>query len=404
MRFMLLNGHGIRMNIDGAKLHVRDGRFSTKERPMSYVFAPKKIDVDSIAIYGQSGTISIPAIRWLVKQGIQVSVLNWDGKLLTTMLPPESVQVRIKFDQYRAYENMATRIKIARKLIEAKFERSRLVLDYLEQRYPDVGNDLERDACKLSGTNTIKEIMGVEGAVAQLYWSEFQKIIPDKYEFDGRNIGKTGRPMGAVDQVNCMLNYGYSLLEAECLRAINSTGLDAHVGFLHEMQPGKYSLAYDLQEPFRFLVDLAVITLIENEAMAKGDFVRTENYNLRLRPTGARKVTEKVNRWFNKAVEYQGKESAWSYIIFLKTRELAHYLTGKKRKLDFSTPLYEIDRQDSDEIRRKILAIPYAEWKKMGFSKGTLFYLKKNARDGKPFTMNKHVWERLEQWEDMTIN
>ena len=173
MRFMLLNGHGIRMNIDGAKLHVRDGRFSTKERPMSYVFAPKKIDVDSIAIYGQSGTISIPAIRWLVKQGIQVSVLNWDGKLLTTMLPPESVQVRIKFDQYRAYENMATRIKIARKLIEAKFERSRLVLDYLEQRYPDVGNDLERDACKLSGTNTIKEIMGVEGAVAQLYWSEF---------------------------------------------------------------------------------------------------------------------------------------------------------------------------------------------------------------------------------------
>jgi len=42
-------------------------------------------------------------------------------------------------------------------------------------------------------------------------------------------------------------------------------------------------------------------------------------------------------------------------------------------------------------MRRKVLAIPYAEWKKMGFSKGTLHYLKKNARDGKPFTMNKHV-------------
>ena len=40
----------------------------------------------------------------------------------------------------------------------------------------------------------------------------------------------------------------------------------------------------------------------------------------------------------------------------------------------------------------------------MGFSRGTLHYLKKNARDGKPFTMNRHVWERLEQWEDMTIN
>jgi CRISPR-associated protein Cas1 len=81
-----------------------------------------------------------------------------------------------------------------------------------------------------------------------------------------------------------MLNYGYSLLEVKCLRAINSTGLDAYVGFLHEVQPGKYSLAYDLQELFRFLVNLAVITLIESEAIAKGDFVRIEHYNLHLRP------------------------------------------------------------------------------------------------------------------------
>lgn len=183
------------------------------------------------------------------------------------------------------------------------------------------------------------------------------------------------------------------------MRAINSTGLDVHVDFLHEAQRGKYSLAYDLQESFRFLVDLAVITPIESEAMAKGNFIRAENYNLRLRPTGARKVTEEVNRWFNKGVEYQGKENAWSYILLLKIRELTHYLAGKKRKLDFLTPPYEIKRQGSDEMRRKILAISYAEWKKMGFSKGTLFYLKENARGGKPFTINKHVRERLEQWD-----
>jgi CRISP-associated protein Cas1 len=36
-------------------------------------------------------------------------------------------------------------------------------------------------------------------------------------------------------------------------------------------------------------------------------------------------------------------------------------------------------RQDSDEMRKKILSISYADWKKMGFSKGTLHYLKKNA-------------------------
>ncbi|KQC04345.1 MAG: hypothetical protein APR53_10925 [Methanoculleus sp. SDB] len=87
-----------------------------------------------------------------------------------------------------------------------------------------------------------------------------------------------------------MLNYGYSLLEAECLLAINATGLDAHVGFLHEMQPGKNSLAYDLQELFRFLVDMAIINRVETDVMTAKDFVRTERYALRLQPTGARKV------------------------------------------------------------------------------------------------------------------
>ncbi|WP_340820832.1 CRISPR-associated endonuclease Cas1 [Methanolobus sp. WCC4] len=35
----------------------------------------------------------------------------------------------------------------------------------------------------------------------------------------------------------------YALLEAECLRAFNIAGLDAHVGFLHEMNPGFHCLS-----------------------------------------------------------------------------------------------------------------------------------------------------------------
>jgi CRISPR-associated protein Cas1 len=69
-----------------------------------------------------------------------------------------------------------------------------------------------------------------------------------------------------------VLNYSYSLLESKCLRAINSVGLDAPVGFLHEMTPSKNSLAYDFQEPFRFLVDLVVISLVESGDMETKDF------------------------------------------------------------------------------------------------------------------------------------
>ncbi|WFN35245.1 CRISPR-associated endonuclease Cas1 [Methanogenium sp. S4BF] len=401
MKFLLLNGHGISMKVDRAHLHITDGRFSTEEEPAKYVFHPQRIDIDSIVIYGRSGNLSLEAIRWLVKHNVQVSILDWDGTMLTTMLPPESVQVKTKFVQYHAFDDKKLRLKLAKKFIESKFDRTQIVLDYLHQRYPGVDPVIPYEPKSLKDAKLIREVMGVEGAVAQHYWKQFAKVIPEKYEFESRTGRYHTRPSGAGDQVNCMLNYGYALLEAECLRVINSVGLDAHVGFLHEMQSGKNSLAYDMQELFRFLVDLAVINLVERDAMTAKDFIRTESYALRLRPTGARKMTEEVNAWFNKTVEYQGKELMWSYVMVLKGRELAQYLTGKKQSVSFMKPEYQVDRVDTDEIRRKILSISYADWKKLGFSKGSLHYMKKNAESEKPFSLNQHVVERLMVWDQL---
>ncbi len=393
MKLLLLNGHGINIYVDRAKLHIKDGRFSLNEEPKTYIFAPKRIDIDNIIIYGRNGNITLDAIRWLIKHNVQITMLDWNGKLLTTMLPPESVQVKTKFVQYNAYANNKFRIDIAKNLINAKFARTQVVLDWLKQRYPQINTDFSKEIKLLQRASTISDIMMVEGRVAGFYWQEISKIVPKKYEFETREYQK--KPWGAGDTINCMLNYGYSILEAECLRAINSSGLDAHVGFMHEMFIGKNSLAYDLQEPFRFLIDLAIIFAIENNIMEKGDFIRTENYNLRLKPTGAKKLIKCINDQFNKKVFYNGQLCTWSRIILLKTRELAHYLLGKKQKIDFNEPSYELDRLDNSNIRQKILNISYAEWVKLGFSKGTLHYMKHNAKSDKPFTLNKHVRERL---------
>lgn len=65
---------------------------------------------------------------------------------------------------------------------------------------------------------------------------------------------------------------------------------------------------------------------------------------------------------------------------------------------DVSTSELNVRCNDSDKIRQKILNVSYAEWQKMGFSKGTLYYMKKNAAGNKPFTLNRHVRERLDQW------
>lgn len=150
--------------------------------------------------------------------------------------------------------------------------------------------------------------------------------------------------------------------EDSCIpeRYLRGAGPGERAGLLPLSALPRHDCLYDLREPFRFLVDLAVISLIETDRMEKSDFIRTERYTPRPRPTGAGNVTGEATRRVNTTIGYQGKEYAWAHVLLLKSRELAHYLIGMKRKLDLGEPAYEIDRQDSDEMRRRILAIPYS--------------------------------------------
>ena len=86
------------------------------------------------------------------------------------------------------------------------------------------------------------------------------------------------------------------------------------------------------------------------------------------------------------------KIEVYCYLLKFNARELQQYITNKRKNLDLSTPKSELQRQD---IRQKIQDITYTEWKKKGLSKGTLHYLKKNAKQNKPFTINKHIKEKL---------
>jgi CRISPR-associated protein Cas1 len=59
MKLLLLDGYGIDMRVDGGKLHIKEGRSSPDEEPEEYTFAPKRIDIDNIVIYGRKGNITL---------------------------------------------------------------------------------------------------------------------------------------------------------------------------------------------------------------------------------------------------------------------------------------------------------------------------------------------------------
>lgn len=384
-KFLFLDGYGMDLRVDDGKLLIRDGTGSKQ------MFFPKRFPFDNVIVYGTRGSISFEAIRWLIKHNAQISVINWNGKLLTSILPQEAKQTKLKFRQYEVYKSQE-RIWIARNFIDAKLKRTNDVLDWLKERYPKISYNL-KESSGLNKAKTILEIMNIEGRIAKIYWQQFSKIFDKKFNFITRQY--TNRPVGAVDPINALFNYGYALLEAECRKAINSVGMDTHVGFLHEVTLGSESLVYDLQEPFRWLIDVAVINSMENKTFDKKDFIRTENYNMRLRPSGAKKLIKEVERQFNKKTSYLGMEYSWHYIILLKARELGQYLMEKRKTLKFSEPNVRLNRNDSHELREKIIDLSYSEGKKIGIGKGSLWYMKRNAMSDKPFKVYGKVKERL---------
>jgi CRISPR-associated protein Cas1 len=162
----------------------------------------------------------------------------------------------------------------------------------------------------------------------------------------------------ASDPFNVALNYGYGFLEAECRMAINSVGLEPAVGFLHEFSnyQTKASLAYDLQEPFRWLVDLSVVHAFESDVLDLHDFYFTgDDYRYRFEPEAKQRFIGLLRDRFNAGVEYKGRVLKWDTVIEQKTNELGRFLIGRSQSIEFLEPSPKLERTDNRALRNTIL-------------------------------------------------
>ena len=65
---------------------------------------------DSVVIDGQTGTISLAAIKWLMRHGIPLFILDYNGTLLSSTLPREPVNGPLKIAQIEAYKDQTQTI------------------------------------------------------------------------------------------------------------------------------------------------------------------------------------------------------------------------------------------------------------------------------------------------------
>jgi CRISPR-associated protein Cas1 len=306
-----LSGYGVKMRVRNLKarseLEVTDGR--EDERPYKTTsYRPRRFPHNSIIIDGHSGYISLQALHWLSRNKVPVFVLNFDGNLISSILPPMPVKADLRRAQIAATSNTEKKFSIAKALVQAKIARSLQVLDWLSESY-DLGKDVllaKREATRFGRIDSVGDIRTVEGRVALRYWQAFRKAIPESFDFHGRIA--TTHQNNASDPVNLALNYAYGVLESECRRAINTIGLEPSVGFLHDFSnyQTKQSLVYDLMEPFRWLADISVIRAIEIGALDLPDFYFTgDDYRYHLSVEAKERFIETIRKTFNAGAKYR---------------------------------------------------------------------------------------------------
>jgi CRISPR-associated protein Cas1 len=136
----------------------------------------------------------------------------------------------------------------------------------------------------------------------------FNKLHPDSC-FVKRRSRSYSWNMNASDEVNALLNYGYAVLESEIIKATNAVGLDPSVSFLHDLAESKQPLVYDLQELFRWIIDLSVIQLLEEKVLKKLDFIVTDNYHIRLKEQTAKALIEKIRLNMNAKAVFKNRNA-----------------------------------------------------------------------------------------------
>ena len=236
-------------------------------------------------------------------------------------------------------------------------------------------------------SKSIKQLMTYEGRIAGIYHDNLTRIfnqLNPEFNFTGRKNKSTSRNYNMSDEINALLNYGYAILESEIRKTINSVGLDYSIGFLHEINQSRTPLVYDIQELFRWLIDVSVIQLLEEKKIKKSDFIITENYHTRLSEDVAKLLIEKINSNFNAKYLYKNSKH-YSYQIILQDnlQQLANFIVDKKKEFEFVIPKMNLNRNDNLELRGKILKMTTEERKKLGINKSTLWYIKKNLSEGK---------------------
>jgi len=257
--------------------------------------------IDSLMLMSNA-SVTTACIKQLLKLGIPIVYTSQYGKLYGKV---DSSTMRNTYRQRRQCSLYDTdfSLDLAKKMLNAKLHNQSVVLRrYSRSKCIDNSeyiNAVRYCMKKIDMSSSINEIIGYEGRAAKCYFKGLSKCVGDDFKFNCRS-----RP--ARDEINAMLNFGYTMLYNMMLGLIESHNLNPCFGFIHRDANNHMTLASDLMEEWRpIVVDTVILGMISRHEITKKDFeIRNDEKSVVMNKNVIEKFSKKILDRYKTSFKY----------------------------------------------------------------------------------------------------
>jgi len=301
---LVLNGYGIRVQVNAGHLLLHDGIADERRT----IRLPRvSHGLKRLVIIGTDGFVTLDALRWISDVGAAFVMLDRRGKVIAVTGPVAPSDAKLRRAQALALGN-GTALKISKEIISQKLAGQELLVR--EMLHDSAAADaIARFRNVVPSAENIDRVRLIEAQAAKAYWQAWANLpihwprkderrVPEHWKRFGSRISPlTHSPRLASTPPNALLNLLYALLESESRLSAAAMGLDPGIGCLHVDTPNRDSLACDLMEVCRPKVDAFVLNWLQSEPFRKSDFWEYRNGNCRIGSSLAIKLCETSDTW-----------------------------------------------------------------------------------------------------------
>ena len=220
------------------------------------------------------------ALRLLMFHQIDTVFIGKNGKYAGKLLFEKGKNVFQRRKQYQNLENPDFCVSFSRSIVAGKLRNQLNFIQRLGRRhqrsdaYQSAVSQIKQLQSSLEQADSIQTIRGLEGMVAKTYFSVYRNAIQcDWTQFTKRSMNPP------LDPVNAVLSFLYTLILYRVDAAIEVAGLDGYVGYLHALDYGKKTLAFDLMEEYRTALSDALTTGLFNMGTLQPEDFRTVDFS-----------------------------------------------------------------------------------------------------------------------------